>query len=113
MGLYVMDEPGTCWVAQENRNGFAIDDPQVFPYYLQPVLEMIERDRNHPSVITWMVCDESPYGRNWREVLKMTRVADPSRPVHMAYDPLEPGSPFDLGSWHYPQPDQFAAAARA
>ena len=108
-GLYVMDEPGTCWVYPGARSGYAVDDPKLFPHLLQPVLEMVQRDRNHPSVITWMVCDESSYGRNWREVLKMTRAVDPARPVHMAFDP--PASPFDLGSWHYPNPAQFAEAA--
>jgi beta-galactosidase len=72
---------------------------------------MIERDRSHPSVITWMLADESVCGKNFLEVLKFTRASDPSRPVHIAYDP-ESGvellgldrvqSPFDLASWHYP-----------
>ena len=119
-GLYVMDEPGTCWVP--GRAGLTYDDPKLFPYYLQPVLEMIARDRSHPSVITWMLCDESMYGRNFREVLKMTRAVDPSRPVHMAWDPgsgaeqigLEPiHSPFDLGSWHYPTQKMFDHACQS
>ena len=123
-GLYVMDEPGTCWVS--GRSGLGYDDPKLFPYYLQPVLEMIERDRSHPSVITWMIADESPYGRNFREVLKMVRAVDPSRPVHMAYDPecVNPRviagprdprirSPFDLESWHYPGPSHLARAAES
>ena len=42
----------------------------------------------------------------------MTRAVDPTRPVHMAYDPLEPESPFDLGSWHYPEPGQVCRRGR-
>jgi beta-galactosidase/beta-glucuronidase len=123
-GIYVLDEPGTCWVGTGGKfwEGEKFDDPKFFPFLLQPVLEMIERDRSHPSVITWMLADESPCGKNFREVLKMTRVVDPTRPVHIAYDPasgseqagLEPTpSPFDLGSWHYPTAKMFAEATQS
>lgn len=120
-GIYVMDEPGTCWLP--GRSGFSgYDDPKALQYYLQPVLEMIERDRSHPSVITWMLSDETKVGKDFFETLKMTRAIDPSRPVHIAYDPasgaeqveLEPvPSQFDLGSWHYPSKVQFEHAAQS
>ena len=120
-GIYVMDEPGTCWLP--GRSGFnGYDDPKALQYFLQPVLEMIERDRSHPSVITWMLIDESEVGKDLLEVLKMTRAVDPSRPVHVAYDPgsgaelegLEPvPSAYDLGSWHYPSKLQFEHAAQS
>ena len=120
-GLYVMDEPGTCWLP--GRSGFiGYDDPRAFQYILQPVLEMIERDRSHPSVITWMLTDESPIGKNFHHVLNVTRGVDPSRPVHVAYDPgsgaeqvpLEPSqSPYDLASWHYPSRAMFEHAAQS
>ena len=120
-GIYVMDEPGTCWLP--GRSGFnGYDDPRAVQYFLQPVLEMIERDRSHPSVITWMLTDESMVGKDFVEVLKMTRAVDPSRPVHVAYDPgsgaelegLEPvASPYDLASWHYPDKVQFEHAAQS
>jgi hypothetical protein len=127
-GLYVMDEPGTCWVGMVGEGLPALwktesfDDPKYFPYCLQPVLEMIERDRSHPSVITWMLADESTCGKNFLEVLKMTRAVDSSRPVHIAWDPasgaeqagFEPApSPFDLGSWHYPNAKMFAEATKS
>ncbi|MGA2074209.1 MAG: glycoside hydrolase family 2 TIM barrel-domain containing protein [Terriglobia bacterium] len=131
-GIYVLDEPGTCWVginsAAHDLEGHEFwkiekfDDPKFFSYLLQPVLEMIERDRSHPSVITWMLADESTCGKNFRQVLKTTRAIDPSRPVHMAYDPGSGAeqagmdiipSPFDLGSWHYPTRKMFAEAAQS
>jgi hypothetical protein len=119
-GIYVMDEPGTCWLP--GRSGFnGYDDPRALQFYLQPVLEMIERDRSHPSVISWMLADESMVGKDFFEVLKMTRAVDPSRPVHIAYrgnrtehqllDPVAPQ--FDFGSWHYPGRSQFENAAQS
>ena len=120
-GIYVMDEPGTCW--QPGRSGFnGYDDPRALQFVLQPVLEMIERDRSHPSVITWMLTDESEVGRNFHELLKLTRGVDPSRPVHVAYDPgsgaeeisLERApSDYDFGSWHYPSKIQFEHATQS
>jgi hypothetical protein len=120
-GIYVMDEPGTCW--QPGRSGFnGYDDPRALQFILQPVLEMIERDRSHPCVITWMLTDESEVGRNFHEVLKLTHGVDPSRPVHVAYDPgsgaeeigLERAeSPYDFGSWHYPSKAQFEHAEQS
>lgn len=120
-GIYVMDEPGTCWLP--GRSGFnGYDDPRATEYLLQPVLEMIERDRSHPCVITWMLTDESEVGRDFHQVLKATRGIDPSRPVHVAYDPgsgaeeigLERAeSPYDFGSWHYPSKAQFEHAAQS
>jgi len=120
-GIYVMDEPGTCW--QPGRSGFnGYDDPKALQFVLQPVLEMIERDRSHPSAITWMLTDESEVGRNFREVLTVTRAVDPARPVHVAYDPgsgaEEIGldraeSAYDFGSWHYPSKAQFEHAAQS
>jgi hypothetical protein len=120
-GIYVMDEPGTCWLP--GRSGFnGYDDPRATQYLLQPVLEMIERDRSHPCVITWMLTDESEVGRDFHQVLKATRGVDPSRPVHVAYDPgsgaeeigLERAeSPYDFGSWHYPSKVQFEHAAQS
>jgi hypothetical protein len=120
-GIYVMDEPGTCWLP--GRSGFnGYDDPRALQFLLQPVLEMIERDRSHPSVITWMLTDESEVGRSFHEVLEVTRGVDPSRPVHVAYDPgsgaeeigLERAqSAYDFGSWHYPSKAQFEHAAQS
>ncbi len=120
-GIYVMDEPGTCWLP--GRSGFnGYDDPRALQYLLQPVLEMIERDRSHPCVITWMLTDESEVGRNFHELLKLTHGIDPSRPVHVAYDPgsgaeeinLEPApSAYDFGSWHYPSKVQFEHATES
>ena len=125
-GIYVMDEPGTCWVGMDQVGpnfwkSEKLDDPKYFPFYLQPVLEMIERDRSHPSVITWMLADESTCGKNFREVLRIVRGVDPSRPVHMAWDPengqygrvSQSKSPFDLGSYHYPNAKEFAEAAQS
>jgi beta-galactosidase len=43
---------------------------------------MVERDRNHPSVIMWSLGNESGYGTNHDALAGWIRAADPSRPLH-------------------------------
>jgi beta-galactosidase len=43
---------------------------------------MVERDRNHPSVILWSLGNESGYGANHDALAGWIRRADPSRPLH-------------------------------
>ena len=42
---------------------------------------MIERDKNHPSVIFWSMGNESGSGKNFDTVYKEARKLDP-RPIH-------------------------------
>lgn len=106
MGLYMMEEPCTCWVS-----GLYMNDPKFYPDLLRPVLEMIQRSRSHPCVLTWMLADESAFGTNFQKVLEKVRALDPSRPVHFAWDPG--GDIFDLGSMHYPGYSGLATAANS
>jgi len=43
---------------------------------------MVERDRNHPSVIMWSLGNEAGYGANHDALAGWIRRADPSRPLH-------------------------------
>jgi beta-galactosidase len=43
---------------------------------------MVERDRNHPSVIMWSLGNEAGYGSNHDALAGWIRRADPSRPLH-------------------------------
>lgn len=89
LGLYVMDEAnlethGT-W-----QSGFEEDPKNPLPGSLlewrNPVLErakhMVERDKNHPSIVIWSLGNESWYGDNLLEEASWIRLRDPSRPVH-------------------------------
>jgi len=106
MGLYMLEEPSNCWVSGSHMN-----DLKFYPDLLRPVLEMIQRSRSHPSVLTWMIADESIFGTNFQRVLEKVRSLDPSRPVHFAWDPG--GDIFDLGSMHYPGYSGLAASAKS
>ena len=43
---------------------------------------MVERDKNHPSVIVWSLGNESGYGPNHDAAAGWVRGRDPSRPLH-------------------------------
>ena len=60
-GLYVIDE------ANIESHAFydeLCDDPRYQAAWLERVSNMVERDKNHPSVILWSLGNESGYGRN-------------------------------------------------
>ena len=45
-------------------------------------IRMVERDKNHPSVILWSLGNESGYGPNLDALAGWIRGYDPSRPLH-------------------------------
>ena len=53
------------------------------PSYLDRAERMLERDKNHPSVIFWSVGNESGWGKNHRLMAEYFHRRDGSRQVHM------------------------------
>jgi beta-galactosidase/beta-glucuronidase len=59
--------------------------------FLREWREIVIRDRNHPSIITWTpwnemwwIQDEAQFGRTLIDTYELTRALDPTRPVHTA-----------------------------
>jgi beta-galactosidase len=50
--------------------------------FVDRAVRMVERDKNHPSVIIWSMGNESGYGVNHIAMAEWTRSRDPSRLVH-------------------------------
>ena len=77
-GLYVMDEADL-----ENHGNHSISDmPGWIPAYVDRVERMIDRDRNHPSVIFWSLGNEGGNGANFDAMYERAKQLDPARPVH-------------------------------
>jgi beta-galactosidase len=77
-GLYVVDEADL-----ENHGNHSISDMDSWlPAFKDRVDRMIQRDKNHPSVIYWSMGNEGGNGKNFDEVCKLARVLDPTRLVH-------------------------------
>ncbi len=79
LGLYLVDETNL------ETHAFIHDicaDPRYAAQFVERGLRMVERDKNHPSVIVWSLGNESGYGPNHDAMAGWMRGADPSRPLH-------------------------------
>jgi beta-galactosidase len=90
LGMLVMDEAFDCW--QEGKNS---DDYHLYfaDWWKRDLDSMIQRDRNHPSVILWSIGNEipeqtKPEGATRAGLLASeVRFQDPTRPVTEATNP--------------------------
>ena len=78
-GLYVVDEANIEAHAYYDE---LCDDERYRAQWLERVGNMVERDKNHPSVILWSLGNESGYGANHDAAAGWLRRRDPSRPLH-------------------------------
>ncbi|MHC4068246.1 MAG: beta-galactosidase, LacZ type [Planctomycetota bacterium] len=58
------------------------DKPQWKAACLDRMKRMVQRDKNHPSVIIWSLGNEAGYGTTHVAMAEYTREADPTRLVH-------------------------------
>ncbi len=81
MGLYVIDEANI----ESHGMGYGKEslakDPSWGPAHLARMQAMVERDKNHPSIIIWSMGNEAGNGANFMECYDWTRKRDSSRPV--------------------------------
>jgi beta-galactosidase len=112
-GLYVIDEANieTHHYGLSPKNRLA-NDPAWQPLFLNRFERMVERDKNHPSVVIWSLGNESGDGPNIAAVFQWSKRRDPSRPFHYEGSSRSGGSNTDFNSWMYPTPEQVLAHAR-
>ncbi len=79
-GLYVIDEANLETHGMEPM-GRLSDDPLWSTAYLERTIRMVERDKNHPSIIIWSLGNESGVGANHAVMYNWIKYRDPSRPV--------------------------------
>jgi beta-galactosidase len=77
-GLYIIDEADLECHANQNLS----ENPDWIPAYVDRITRVIQRDKNHPSVIFWSLGNESGVGSNLKEMYKKAKELDPVRPVH-------------------------------
>ena len=80
LGLYVEAEGSFCWVN-------VADDLRYTPRIMQLNAELLSRDRNHPSIFVWSICNESAFGSGFVRSHEWLRAADPTRPHAGSWDP--------------------------
>ncbi len=87
-GLYVIDE------ADLECHGFELTgdiskismDPKWERAYVDRIERMVERDKNHPSIIMWSLGNESGFGPNFKAMADWCHNRDSSRLVHYEGD---------------------------
>jgi len=82
-GLYVVDEANI----ESHGMGYNLDrtlgnNPEWELAHLDRIERMMERDKNHPSVIIWSMGNEAGFGVNFKKASDLMHKIDPYRPVH-------------------------------
>lgn len=87
-GLYVIDEADLeCHGFGPAGDGnFLSDNPEWEAAYVDRIERMVQRDKNHPSIIMWSLGNESFFGRNHIAMSKWAKENDPTRLVHYEGD---------------------------
>lgn len=97
LGIFVEDEAPFCWAFRWDES--KKDDPNYAEPIVRQTLEMVQRDRNHPSVIIWSAANESNWGTNFERSAETIRRADAGRPRIFSYSKK---SYLEIISHHYP-----------
>lgn len=85
-GFYVMDE------ANHESHGYGIgnkelgDNPEWTLAHVDRAVSLVQRDKNHPSVIFWSLGNEAGRGLNAKAMADTIRILDPSRFIYYDSD---------------------------
>ncbi len=82
-GIYLIDEANI----ESHGMGYSpektlANKPEWEKAHLDRIISMVERDKNHPSVIIWSMGNEAGDGTNFEAASDWIHHRDPSRPVH-------------------------------
>ena len=99
-GLYVIDEANIESHGMYYGEYSLAKDPRWMEAHIDRNMRMVERDKNHPSVIVWSMGNEAGDGLNFTEVYSRIKARDASRPIH--YERAIMGENTDLFCPQYP-----------
>ncbi|MBZ3904744.1 glycoside hydrolase family 2 TIM barrel-domain containing protein [Streptomyces griseiscabiei] len=87
-GLWVIDECDleTHGFTEQNWRDNPVDDDRWTPALLDRAARMVERDKNHPSVVMWSLGNEAGTGRGLTAMAEWIHGRDGSRLVHYEGD---------------------------
>jgi beta-galactosidase len=86
-GIYVLDEAN---LETHGVTGRLTNDSQWLSAFVERARRMVERDKNHPSVVMWSLGNESGMGPNHAAMAGWIREHDPTRPIHYEGAAAEP-----------------------
>jgi len=83
-GIYVLDE---CNLETHGlRDRIPKSDPDWTEACVNRMVSMVERDKNHPSVVIWSLGNEAGMGKNFKIMKIATIKIDKTRPIHYEGD---------------------------
>ncbi len=117
-GIYVMDEAN---VESHGVRGEITNDPAWANAFIDRAVRMVERDKNHPSIFSWSLGNESGLGANHAAMAGWIKHTDPERMLHYEGSnggggklspqskntPTDPWDFTDMISRMYPTPQEF------
>ncbi len=111
-GLYLIDEANI----ESHGMGYRPDQtlankPEWQKAHLDRIERMVERDKNHPSVIIWSMGNEAGDGINFVKASEWIHRRDPGRPVH--YERAERRRHVDIVSPMYHRIEQIVEYAKS
>jgi len=108
-GIYLIDEANI----ESHGMGYGKEtlakNPEWADAHLNRTVRMVERDKNHPSVIIWSLGNEAGDGPNFEATSKWIHERDPGRPVHYEQAGRKPHT--DIICPMYPHPRELAKYA--
>ncbi|MFA7140737.1 MAG: glycoside hydrolase family 2 TIM barrel-domain containing protein [Proteiniphilum sp.] len=106
-GIYVIDEANieSHGMGYNLRKGGTLgNNPLFLEDHLSRTIGMVERDKNHPSVVTWSLGNEAGNGYNFYETYRWIKSRDTTRPVQYERAVMEWNS--DIFAPMYANPDE-------
>lgn len=78
-GIYVMDEAN---IESHGKGSLFSNIPAWHTTFLERGIRMVERDKNHPSIVSWSLGNEAGFGPNHAALSSWIKEFDPTRPIH-------------------------------
>ena len=107
-GIYVMDEANQESHAFGLRNKVMGNDSLWMKSHVDRALSLVNRDKNHPSVIWWSLGNEGGSGCNFVAMREAVLSVDKTRPIYCDTDMDQS----DIYDFAYPHPDQLRTMAQ-
>ncbi len=93
---YWADKLGYITWGESSSWGMDTNNPLVARNFIAEWTEIVERDRNHPSIVVWTTMNEEfwpdnvQYPRLCEDLYKVTKLIDPTRPINICSGGIQP-----------------------
>jgi beta-galactosidase len=114
-GIWIDDEVDIETHNHENcANWCEANQPEWRAAFLDRLVAMVERDKNHPSVFMWDTGNEAGLGAHHFAMADWLDANEPTRPIYHQSNNPDGDAPFaDVWGPRYPSPERFAQQAES